>query len=72
LPDGSPLFPCFSGDHRESRASPGEEQQMPVLPHNLPLLAHTAYLESLNLSQLTTILILLFYSQWMKVYVKNK
>jgi hypothetical protein len=36
------------------------------------LLAHTAYLESLNLSQLTTILVHLNYSQWTKVYVKNK
>jgi hypothetical protein len=36
------------------------------------VLAHTAYLESLNLFQLTTILIHLFYSQWTNVYVKNK
>jgi hypothetical protein len=52
-----------SGYHRDGRASPGDEQQMPVLAHNLPLLAHTAYLESLNLSQLTTILVHLNYSQ---------
>jgi hypothetical protein len=37
------------GDHHDDRASPGDEQQMPVLVHHLPLLAHTAYLENLNL-----------------------
>jgi hypothetical protein len=43
--------PCslVSDDHRNGRASPGDEQQMPVLAHNLPLLAHIAYLENLNL-----------------------
>jgi hypothetical protein len=60
-----------SADHRDGRASPGDEEQMHVLAHNLPLLMHTAYLESLNLSQLTSILIHLFYSQWMNVFVQK-
>jgi len=43
-------YSLVSGDHCNGRASLGDEQQMPVLAHNLPLLAHTAYLENLNLS----------------------
>jgi len=60
-----------SADHRDGRASPGDEEQMHVLAHNLRLLMHTACLESLNLSQLTSILIHLFYSKWMNVFVKK-
>jgi hypothetical protein len=59
-------------DCHDSRASPRNKQQMHVLAHIRSLLAHITYLEYLNINQLTTILIHLFYSQWMNVYVKNK
>jgi hypothetical protein len=59
-------------DHHDSRTSPRDEQQMHVSACTPLLLAHTTYLQYLNPNQLTTIVIHLFYSQWMNVYVKNK
>jgi len=59
-------------NHHDSTTSLGDEQQMHVLAHTPLLLVHTIYHEHLNPNQLTTILIHLFYSQWMNVYVKNE
>jgi hypothetical protein len=39
-------YSLVSGDHCNGRASLGDEHQMPMLAHNLPLLAHMSILKT--------------------------